>query len=305
MQYRCFYIMLMALALTLASACTNRPGNVLNEGKMAQALVEIHKTDGILALLRSEGKLTGDSIEEQYYLAALEKMQLTQADFDTSLVWYTKNPKRFEAVYIEVEKRLEKWKKDVEQGKFGVDSILNICSTIFTADERISIADTAEYAKARFEIKNDSLLPHDIYRLHFLQKMDSSGCVPPQVCFKVNYADGSTDSLLVSLFADGRWRRFKLRLEARRLQPVDSISLNLLLPAADTAAVADTLVPLPHAIFDSIFITRTHNIMAQDSLQQRVAIIRKQQAAYHPSSSPAAIKRETQKTLLKTLPLKK
>lgn len=253
--------MIFLVSLLFFSACTNRPRNVLSASKMAEVIAELHKTDGILAVLRSKGELSGDSITERYYAAVLDKFNLTQSQFDSSLVWYSKNPKRFESVYLTVDETLTQWQKDIESGKFGLDSITDITTVIFEQLAQIKIKDTADYKQVRFEVDSFPLMPHDVFTLRFLQKLDSTTTpYESKIMLKINYADAVSDSITAISHTDGLTRRFKIRFPAKRLLQVSSLSVNLLLP--DSAATHFT------ATFDSITITRTYNIMAQDSLQK-------------------------------------
>jgi len=91
--------------MLLASACTYRPSHILSKKKMAAVLYDLHRTDGIVLL---KG-VTYNKDEElkKYYEATLLKHGVTQAQFDSSLVWYTDNPKRFNKIYPIVIKHLQ------------------------------------------------------------------------------------------------------------------------------------------------------------------------------------------------------
>jgi acyl carrier protein len=255
------FILFFILPTICLFSCTNRPRNVLNQSEMAEVIVELHKMDGIVAVLRSDGKIDNDSTQGIYYAAVLKKFDLTQSQFDSSLVWYSKNPKRFESVYIAVEENLKKWEADVKNGKFGVDSVSDITTTLLERISQIKIKDTADFKQVQFDVRHSSLLPHDVYTLSFLQKIDSTKIrISPKILMKINYADGVSDSVVAVSHADGITRRFKIRFPAKRLLHINSVSADLLVP--------DTLKTSVTATFDSIKITRTYNVMAQDSLQK-------------------------------------
>lgn len=87
----------------LLSSC--RPISVLSSGEMVAVLTDLHRMDGIL-------QVTGiqrdpDSDEPAYYDAVLASHGLTRAEFDSSLVWYTHHPQRFNKIYPKVLKNLE------------------------------------------------------------------------------------------------------------------------------------------------------------------------------------------------------
>ena len=63
-------------------------------------MIDLHKTD---ALLQVCGMQYGhDEEEDMYYAAILAKHSITQAQFDSSLVWYTKHPQLFDKIYPKV-----------------------------------------------------------------------------------------------------------------------------------------------------------------------------------------------------------
>lgn len=67
-------------------------------------MIDLHKTD---ALLQVCGMQYGhDEEEDMYYAAILAKHSITQAQFDSSLVWYTKHPQLFDKIYPKVLKEL-------------------------------------------------------------------------------------------------------------------------------------------------------------------------------------------------------
>ena len=92
-------IALMALiVLTSLTGC--RPKGILSQQEMQSLLYDMHRADGIL---QESGLGYGhDEALGKYYEQVLEKHGLTQEQFDSSLVWYTKNPKRFEHIYPKV-----------------------------------------------------------------------------------------------------------------------------------------------------------------------------------------------------------
>ena len=92
------FLGLLALVVGLVVGC--RPRGVISSRQMRHVLVDLHKTD---ALLQVYGYRYGhDSIEDAYYAAVLQKHGLTQAQFDSSLVWYTNNPQLFDKIYPKV-----------------------------------------------------------------------------------------------------------------------------------------------------------------------------------------------------------
>ena len=73
-------------------------------------LVDLHKTD---AMLQLSGLQYGhDEAANIYYAMTLERHGVTQAQFDSSLVWYTAHPLLFNKIYPKVLKELAREKED-------------------------------------------------------------------------------------------------------------------------------------------------------------------------------------------------
>ena len=97
-----FVLILYSLLFTL-SGC--RPKGILSSREMRQVLVDLHKTDGMLQTRGARGLEYED--RDLYYAQVLAKHHVTQAQFDSSLVWYTAHPQFFNKIYPKVLKDLE------------------------------------------------------------------------------------------------------------------------------------------------------------------------------------------------------
>ena len=87
----------MVLVLCLIGC---RPKGILHSWEMRALLYDLHRTD---ALLQVSGKqYESDEVRDLYYGAILEKHGVTQAQFDSSLVWYTAHPQLFDKIYPKV-----------------------------------------------------------------------------------------------------------------------------------------------------------------------------------------------------------
>lgn len=82
-----------------------RPKGILHSWEMREIMVDLHKTD---ALLQVTGLQFGhNDVADIYYAEVLEKHGVTQAQFDSSLVWYTAHPQLFDKIYPKVLAQLE------------------------------------------------------------------------------------------------------------------------------------------------------------------------------------------------------
>ncbi len=96
-------------AVVFLASCSPRPKSVLSASKMEDILYEIHRAEGIMYVKGYEYGHYDKT--EKYYEVVLQKNGITQAQFDSSLVWYTDNPTRFNKIYPKVIDRLTKEKE--------------------------------------------------------------------------------------------------------------------------------------------------------------------------------------------------
>lgn len=96
----------MLLLLVVAAVVIGcRPRGILHSWEMRRVLVDLHKTD---ALMQISGLQYGHEEAKNYYYAqVMDKHGITQAQFDSSIVWYTAHPQLFDKIYPRVLKQLQ------------------------------------------------------------------------------------------------------------------------------------------------------------------------------------------------------
>lgn len=96
-------VILLALLIGLTGC---RPKGVLSSRQMRGVLYDLHRADGVIYVAKME---TGyDEALARCYQSVLDKHGVTQAEFDSSLVWYTDNPALFDKIYPKVMHQLDK-----------------------------------------------------------------------------------------------------------------------------------------------------------------------------------------------------
>lgn len=93
----------MLLACVAMIGC--RPRHVLSNHEMRDVLYDLHRADGAIQV--AGYNYSHDQEVAAYYKHILDKHGITQAQFDSSLVWYTDNPQIFNKIYPKVLERLE------------------------------------------------------------------------------------------------------------------------------------------------------------------------------------------------------
>lgn len=243
------------------SGCS-RPKGVLNSTDMENVLVEMHMLEGTL---NAAGMGYNPEEKDKYFAALLQKNNVTQAEFDSSLVWYTKNPKRFERVYINVMARIDTIKNDVNHRKYHPIDSANTVNEINLWNKATKYVLTKDSARTTlsFEIKNNDLMIKDFYELSFIRRVaPSDSSLNPYVVMHINYLNGTVDSIYSKTINDSIARKYSLKLRVRKDLKVKSITGLLLGSKTPKGKMS--------AYLDSIKLIRYYNPYKQDSLRTAV-----------------------------------
>ena len=102
----CFICM---LALAVAGCKVKRPNDVIPESKMESLLYDYH-----LAKSMGDNLPYSENYKKALYIdAVFKKYGTTQAVFDSSMVWYTRNTEVLSKIYEKVKKRLKDQQDEV------------------------------------------------------------------------------------------------------------------------------------------------------------------------------------------------
>ena len=259
-----FQIVLILGFFLLLSACDGRPRGVLDQKDMTKILIDMHKTEAIL----SERGLSYSrySSKAPYYNFVLKKYGITQAQFDSSLVWYTKNPKKFGRIYDDVTAQLTKFQKEIKGGKYHAVDTLELAKikvNIWMQRTKYILTKDSARTHLDFDFPNQGFMYGDTYILKFLLRIapeDSS--VRQRVILRINYANGKVDSVYKTAYHDSLLRRYTFRFPAIHKLKIKSISGQLLGSSAYRGKL--------NATVDSIVLFRKFNPILQDSLRKMV-----------------------------------
>ena len=104
---RCSRILYIIIGLVLLLvACKSQPDYVIEEDRMVDILVDIHKTEAVINLNYSQ--VPTDEKKRIVREAVYMRHNTTKADFDTSLVWYGNHLDVYMNVYDRVIEKLKK-----------------------------------------------------------------------------------------------------------------------------------------------------------------------------------------------------
>lgn len=142
----------------LCVACHSRPDYVLDEQQMTTLLTDIHRAEGLLEAQKSQY----DEVEQQQAVmaAVLVKHQVTRAQYDSSLIWYSQNLKQLIRVYARVKSNLEQeaeqWENIIAESQLAPLSPEGDSVQLWREDTYL-ILDPARMTQMHyFEVKADS-----------------------------------------------------------------------------------------------------------------------------------------------------
>ena len=95
----------LVIVCVLLAVVGCRPRGVLSNNEMRGVLYDLHRADGAIQV--AGYNYSHDQEVAGYYKNVLEKHGITQAQFDSSLVWFTDNPQIFNKIYPKVIELLE------------------------------------------------------------------------------------------------------------------------------------------------------------------------------------------------------
>ena len=250
--------------LLIFAACSNRPKGVLDQEDMVNLLTDMHKLDG--ALVERGLMFSNDTTKTKYYNFIFAKYNITKANFDSSLVWYTKKPQEFNNIYNKVLINLSLQEKEVKSGKYHfIDSVelAKVKSELWRRRNKYELTKDSTRTKLDFEVVDPSLLYGDVYILRLLLRIaPEDSCTKQHISVRLNYQNGKVDSAFAVAHHDSLLRRYTIKLPATRKLKIKSISGELLGSKAYKGKL--------HATVDSISLIRKFNPVHQDSLRKLV-----------------------------------
>jgi Domain of unknown function (DUF4296) len=102
------------LCAILLFSCTYRPKGVISKQKMEEALYDVYLAQ---ALVQASTRYALQESKDSLLLGVLAKHQITQAEFDSSIVWYSTQGE----TYFKINDRISKRLRDL-QSEFSIDA---------------------------------------------------------------------------------------------------------------------------------------------------------------------------------------
>lgn len=170
------HLLFLLLISTILVACSGRPDGVLSETEMEEVLYDYHMAQGAMDVSSYEER---EQIAESYRQAVFEKHGITEAEFDSSLVYYNRHSTQLNDIY----KRLsDRFTEDSEQMKLrsGSDEMISALgdggdtTNIWSGAKVYVLRPSRMLNVERFEMKADTSF-HVADRFVFMVSMQFVG----------------------------------------------------------------------------------------------------------------------------------
>ena len=208
--------LLYIIVVVLLAACkAGKPSDVLSEGKMEKILYQYHLMQGMAAC--------GDSSDikgRAYILVCLRDNGVTEAEFDSSLVWYYQHMEELQKVYKRIGDRLHSELGDVGEAVNDVNRYSALGNTGDTANvwngrQYYLLSGNGFANRFTFEIKGDTMFkPGDELLLNFrAQFVQREGTRHAVAALAVQYDSDSVSHTERHVYGSGD---FSLNIDAAR-----------------------------------------------------------------------------------------
>lgn len=97
-------LLFLILALMVISACDDRPDHILSTGKMEDVLYDYHLAQSLIEELQADER---DKMSQAYIDAVFEKHHITEAEFDSSMLYYNRDATSLDKIYRNLKTRFE------------------------------------------------------------------------------------------------------------------------------------------------------------------------------------------------------
>ena len=189
---------LSIVALSLAG-CSSRPEGVIEQSTMVDLMADMHKAEAVIDM--NSSAFSNDSLKKAMRQSVMMKHGVTQAQFDTTLVWYGHHAKEYDEMYEDVLAKLNEEAQELSDVKGpvlreGLAQVKRYPSAGDSADvwskRRVWVISNsgADENTILFDFKTQSdNKKGDRYNLSF--KFSNSSNNDLEVFLGADYADGS------------------------------------------------------------------------------------------------------------------
>lgn len=199
---------LFSIAISFVTACSQRPKGVVSEGKMEDLLYDYHLAQGLIMNLPVDSSYKAQAI----YDAVFENNGITEAEFDSSMIYYQRRIDDLKKIYSKVMDRMTAEEKAL-QYKIGDSEMVVFTEGGDTADiwmgkQLYALRYSDMLNKAQFQLKCDTTFHrYDKFLLKantmFVRENKEDYNYYLDLCLSITYKNGRTVSTLQHVSNDG------------------------------------------------------------------------------------------------------
>ena len=172
----------MVIALGVLSACGKKiPDDIIQPDAMQDLLYDYH----LASTMSSSLPYTESYQKDAYFDYVFQKHHVTEAEFDSSMVWYTRHAEELATIYRSLQERLEREEKQMKEQVAKRDNQIDVSMSGDTVDvwqDRTLywLSTSSLTNKVVFDLKTDTTFkPQDAMELqadfHFIPSKATSG----------------------------------------------------------------------------------------------------------------------------------
>ena len=189
------YSLIGFVSLLLFFGCNNKyPSNILQPDELENFLYDYH-----IAQAMGNDLNPDDSYKRQLYIDYVyRKHHVTHAEFDSTLVWYTRHAEELSIIYSNLNKRIDEEESKITVNNHADQAITATGDTVnIRLNRRLYLLSSSEYTnKISFSLKTDtSYHKRDIFKwtgsFIFLPTTDSYKGQQAYMAFRIKYDNDS------------------------------------------------------------------------------------------------------------------
>ena len=258
---------IFVLMLMMAVGCKPQvPSEYIQPDELEDMLYEYHVAE---AMARNSSENV-DYKQTEYFLAVLEKHHVTEADFDSSLVYYYSHAERLKDIYLSVHERLANDAKKLGASVGDINRYSQYSETGDTANiwrDETAMLLIPRPTKNRFDfvVKTDStFMLGDSFMFQFMtEHIWQSGSKDAVVCIKTTY---EKDSVIQSVNHVSISGISQLRIPSNNTLKIKELRGFIYMPQVDDEMEARRLM-----FISQIQLIRFHNKVIQEQYENNVA----------------------------------
>lgn len=204
----------VCLAVMVLTACSRRPGDVLDTDEMASLMADMHMAQAMVEYNRAAYR--SDSLKQVVMQSVLRKHGVTTAQFDESLQWYGHNMKQYMEVYDATIAILEQRLADMGS-KVAAEQALSISGdsvNVWGGPRYLALNSNTATNIITFAIKRDEHWQRgDIYTFR-AKILNPPGKVRGSIAAR--YDDGAVEFFNLSTDGEG-WKELRFIVDSTRV----------------------------------------------------------------------------------------